>query len=166
MAFHVHIRPILRLVSAPVVESCDGFSVKFHTARRKVLCVSACFCSSSTDLCEMPHSILFEYVTSARKSSPPHCCAIYLGTPCRDAFVSQSEVRHWVMSKVPECCHGALSSRAVATAWSALAEAVDEKLIMASLDFENCLDHVWPPVAIATLKPKGPSPVCRLVRHI
>ena len=83
------------------------------------------------------------------------------------AFVSQPEVRHWVMSKVPECCHGALFSRDVATAWSTLAEAVEEKQIIASLDFEKCFDNVHPSLAIATLKRKGLSPVwCSLVSHI
>lgn len=83
------------------------------------------------------------------------------------AFVSQPEVRRWVQSKVPECCHGALSPRYVATAWSVLAEAVEQKQIIASLDFEKCLDHVFPPLAVGTLRSKGLSPVwCSLVNHI
>lgn len=74
------------------------------------------------------------------------------------AFVSQPKVCHWLMSKACECCHGALFSRGVATA--SLAEAMEEKHIIASLDFEKCFDRVHPSLAIATLKRKGLSPVC------
>ena len=72
-----------------------------------------------------------------------------LGAP-----LSQPEVRRWVQSNAPECCHGALSSRDVATAWSVLAEAVEQKQIIASLDFEKCFDHVFPPLAVGTLRSK------------
>lgn len=76
------------------------------------------------------------------------------------AFVSQPEVCQWVMFKACECCHGALFSRGVATAWNTLAEDMEEKHIIASLDFEKCFDHVHPSLAIARLKRKGLSPVC------
>ena len=83
------------------------------------------------------------------------------------AFVSQPEVREWVKSQVPRCCHGALAGRDVATAWSDLAEAIEQKQVIASLDFEKCFDNVWPSLALATMRRKGLSPVwCNLLGHI
>lgn len=85
------------------------------------------------------------------------------------AFVSQPEVREWVKSQVPTRCHGALAGRDVATAWSDLAEAIEQKQVIASLDFEKCFDfdNVWPSLALAIMRRKGLSPVwCNLLGHI
>ena len=83
------------------------------------------------------------------------------------AFASQKEVKNWVISKVPACCHGSLAARDVATAWSVLNEAIEHKKIIASLDYEKCFDHVLPKLALAILRRKGLSPVwCGMLSHI
>ena len=71
------------------------------------------------------------------------------------AYVKSPQVQEWILSRVPDQCHGSIKQRGVATAWRQLNEAFERKEVLVSLDFSKCFDYVHPSLAIQNMHKQG-----------